>query len=71
MKIQEIGEILSGKKYRVEQNGQFLGHWCAHSAAEAVEKAVNGYGKYYEINANDWFDVYRNGDVARIYVGEE
>lgn len=62
---------MSGKKYKVEQNGQFLGHWSAHSAAEAVEKAVKNYGSYYNVNTNDWFDVYRDADSARIYVGEE
>ena len=61
---------MSGK-YRVEQNGQFLGHHGAHNAAEAVEKAVNKYGQFYNINTNDWFDVYRGADYARIYVGEE
>lgn len=62
---------MSGNKYRIEQNGQFLGHHTGHSAAEAVEKAVNKYGSYYKINTNDYFDVYYKNEHGRIYVGEE
>lgn len=58
-------------KYKVEQNGQFLGHWAAHSPADAVVKAVEKYGPYYNINTNDYFDVYRGSKHAKIYVGEE
>lgn len=62
---------MSGNKYRVEQNGQFLGHHSGHEPAEAIAKAVDKYGDCYKINTNDWFDVYRGAHHARIYVGEE
>ena len=29
---------MSGKKYKIYQNGQFLGHWCATSPKQAIEK---------------------------------
>lgn len=45
------------KKYKVEQYGQFLGHWCAHTPEEAITKAINKYGIYYDIDPKGAFDV--------------
>ena len=61
---------MGSKKYKVQQNGQFLGYWSAHSAIEAIEKAVKNYGQYYNIDTNDWFDVSYGTNSAQIYVGE-
>lgn len=58
-------------KYKIEQNGQFLGHWQAKEPADAVVKAVEKYGPFYKINTNDYFDVYYGSKHAQIYVGEE
>lgn len=58
-------------KYKVEQNGQFLGHHSGHTPADAVVKAINKNSQYYNINTNDWFDTYRGSDHQRVYVGEE
>lgn len=58
-------------KYKVEQDGQFLGHWQTKTPADAVVKAIEEYGSYYDIDTNDFFDVYRGSKHAKIYVGEE
>ncbi len=60
-----------GKKYKISQNGQFLGHFQAHTAAEAVEKAFKKYGQYYPINPNEYFDIQYGFKKGRIYVGEK
>ena len=60
-----------GKKYKVSQNGQFLGHFQAHTAADAVVKAVEKYGQYYPVDTNDYFDVQYGFEKGRIYVGEK
>jgi len=58
---------MSGSKWKVEQNGQFLGHWCAKSAGEAVEKMLASlYAKVYNIDADDWFDVYKGSSRTQI-----
>ena len=61
---------MSGKKYKVEQDGQFLGHHCAHSPREAISKSISTYGKYYDINKYGWFNVTR-GDKTWNITGEE
>ena len=61
---------MGGGKYRIEQNGQFLGHHSGHDPAEAIGKAVDKYGSYYKIDTNDWFDVYKGAYHSQIYVGE-
>ena len=57
-------------KYKVVQNGQFLGHWQAHTPKEAIEKAIKNYGSFYEINKKDYFDV-TSGRYQYHLVGEE
>lgn len=44
-------------KYKVEQDGQFLGHWQAHTPQEAITKAINNYGSYYKIDKEGYFTV--------------
>jgi hypothetical protein len=62
---------MTGGKYKIEQNGQFLGHWCATSPARAIEKMSKSmYADVYKPNFNDYFDVTRGSHTARIYVGE-
>ena len=62
---------MTGGKYKIEQNGQFLGHWCATSPAGAVIKMSKSmYADVYKPNFNDYFDVTRGSHTARIYVGE-
>ena len=62
---------MTGGKYRIEQNGQFLGHWCATSPAGAIEKMSKSmYAEVYKPNFNDYFDVTRSSHSAKIYVGE-
>ena len=48
-----------GKKYKVEQDGQFLGHHRANTPQQAVEKALSTYGPFYSININNSFKVSR------------
>ena len=57
-------------KYRVEQEGQFLGHWQGHTPREAIAKAIANYGPFYNINKNGWFDIYTSTKHYRI-TGEE
>lgn len=57
-------------KYKVVQNGQFLGHWQAHTPEEAIKKAVENYGAFYKINVKDYFDV-TSGRYHHHLVGEE
>lgn len=59
------------KKYRVEQNGQFLGHHRAHSPKNAIEKAILTYGPFYNINQTDMFVVTRGSKTVEIFIGEE
>lgn len=61
---------MSGNKYKVEQNGQFLGHYCAHNPKEAVLKSINNYGKYYNIDKNGTFHVTRGSKTWQV-TGEE
>lgn len=51
---------MSGKKYRVEQNGQFLGHHSGHTPADAVHKVFNrSYGEIYNPDKTKDFTCYR------------
>lgn len=51
---------MSGKKYRVEQNGQFLGHHSGHTPEDAVYKAVShSYGEIYKPDMTKDFTCYR------------
>lgn len=62
---------MSGKKYKIYQYGQFLGHWCATSPARAIEKMSHTlYATVYNVDFNDYFDVYYGSDYSQIYVGE-
>ena len=62
---------MSGKKYKIYQYGQFLGYWCSTSAAGAIEKMSRSlYPVVYNVNFNDYFDVYYGNDYSQIYVGE-
>lgn len=57
---------MSGNKWRIEQNGQFLGHHMGHTAGDAVEKAIKSYGPCYNIDPDDWFDVYKGSYHTQI-----
>ena len=62
---------MSGKKYKIYQYGQFLGHWCSTSAAGAIEKMSKTlYPVAYNVNFNDYFDVYYGNDYSQVRVGE-
>lgn len=62
---------MSGKKYKIYQNGQFLGHHWGTSPVEAIEKmSKTMYAEVYNINFNDVFDVRRGLNCCQIYVGE-
>ena len=62
---------MSGKKYKIYQYGQFLGHWCSTSAAGAIEKMSRSlYPVAYNVNFNDYFDVYYGNDYSQVCVGE-
>lgn len=57
---------MSGKKYTVEQNGQFLGHWTAHTPTEAVNKMLNSYyPKCYELD-NSPFYVSKGDNISYV-----
>ena len=62
---------MSGKKYKIYQYGQFLGHWCSTSAAGAIEKMSKTlYPVAYNVNFNDYFDVYYGNDYSQVCVRE-
>ena len=62
---------MSGKKYKIYQYGQFLGHHCATSPAQAIEKMSKTlYPVAYNVNFNDYFDVYYGNDCSQVYAGE-
>ncbi len=51
---------MSGKKYRVEQDGQFLGHHSGHTPQDAVSKMMSKmYGQIYEPDSTKDFICYR------------
>lgn len=63
---------MSRQKYKIYQNGTFLGHHSAPSAAQAIEKMSKTlYATVYNVNFNDYFDVRHGFDRAQIYVGEK
>lgn len=49
------------KKYKVMQNGVFLGHHSGHTPQDAVRKAVQKYGEYYNMDTAGQFTVTGNG----------
>ena len=49
---------MSGKKYKIEQDGQFLGHWCSVSPEGAIQKMLNStYATIYNVNPHGSFDI--------------
>ena len=63
---------MSGKKYKIYQKGQFLGHWCSTSPAQAIEKMSKSlYAIVYNVDFNDYFDIYYGNNYSQIYVGED
>lgn len=61
---------MSGKKYKIYQKGQFLGHHCATSAAQAIEKMSHTlYPVAYKVDFNDYFDIYYGNNYSQIRIG--
>ena len=59
---------MSGKKYKIYQGTQFLGHHGGSSAAQAVEKMLKTmYASVYNVDPDGCFDVYRGSDHLQIY----
>ena len=59
---------MSGKKYKIYQADQFLGHHCATSAAQAVEKMLKTmYASVYNVDPDGCFDVYYGLNHLQIY----
>lgn len=53
-------------KYRIEQAGQFLGHWTAHTPQEAISKMLHSdYGKCYNIDDYGEFILTKNGKTEK------
>ena len=46
---------MGGNKWKIEQNGQFLGHHSGHTPKDAVDKACRTYGQIYPVNPNEDF----------------
>lgn len=62
---------MSGKKYKIYQNGQFLGHWCATSPKQAIEKMSKTlYAVVYKVNFDNIFDIYYGSDYYQIYANK-
>lgn len=58
---------MTGGKYKIEQNGQFLGHWCATSPEQAIEKMSKTlYAGVYKPDFNSSFDVTRGNKIWHI-----
>lgn len=61
-----------GKKYKIYQNGQFLGHHGGSTAVRAIEKMSKSfYPKVYKINFNDYFDIQYGFNREKILAGEQ
>ena len=54
---------MSGNKYRVEKDKQFLGHWAAHTPTEAVKKAYDANHQFYDLTSDSLYEVHRGRDV--------
>lgn len=62
---------MSGKKYKIYQHGQFLGHWCAREDHQAIKKMLNSsYAKVYNVDPNDYFDVYKGSEYFHVHVSK-
>lgn len=58
---------MSGKKYKIYQKNQFLGHWCATSPAQAIEKMSKTlYAEVYKPDFNNSFDVTRGNKIWHV-----
>jgi len=63
---------MSGRKYKVEQNGYFLGHHSGNSPLVALGKAMKTYGEFYPINEAKEFIITRGSQVYIVDLcGEE
>ena len=62
-----------GKKYRVEQNGQFLGNHSGHTPQDAVQKVMQHlYGQIYNPDLTQDFICYKGKEtyVVNLNSGE-
>ncbi len=57
---------MGADKYKVEQNGKFLGYYPAHNEQQAVEKAYKRINKFTSTVGNE-YTVSRHGKVSTIY----
>lgn len=62
---------MSGKKYKIYQNGQFLGHWCAPEDYKAIRKMLNSsYAKVYNVSPDDYFDIYKGSEYFHVHISK-
>lgn len=59
---------MGSKKYRVEQEGQFLGHYSAHNPAEAVSKAIAANERWNNYDIDKSFSVTRGSKTVELGV---
>lgn len=58
---------MSGSKYMIEQNGQYLGRWTAHTPEEALDKMFHSsYSQCYNIDDYGTFTITKNGKTTEI-----
>lgn len=63
---------MSSCKYRVEQNGHFLGHHSGRNLKVIIDKAVDRYGRFYPIDTNSMFTLSRGQRVLQVDInGQE
>jgi len=62
---------MSSNKYRVEQNGVFLGHHSSNTTDKIIDKAINKYGRFYSINVNEPFVLTRGQKTLVYTIGQE
>lgn len=62
---------MSQCKYRVEQNGVFLGHYSGKDMDTIIQKAIDRYGIYYSIDKDQPFTLTRGQKVYTVYFNKQ
>ena len=59
---------MSTCKYKVEQDGLFLGHHSGNTLQKVVQKAVEKYGPFCVIDVNKPFTLTRGFKIYQVYL---
>lgn len=58
---------MSQCKYKVEQNGLFLGHHSGKNIQIVIQKAIDKYGIYHIIDTTQPFTLTRGQKIYQVY----